>query len=223
MVESVSDTNNTIEEMSKVENLSSSSNAPNGKNGSRSATLWWFTLFLLTAAGLWFALWYFYLQYHETTDDAYANGNYLNVNSVISGAVIAYYADDTDRVTEGQLLVQLDPTNYQAIYEKELATLAQVTLGVKQLYNNVKGQIAEVKNQQTVLARMKFNYDNRLKLKETNPEAVAEEDFVHSQQHFIEAQYGLEQAKSKLGAALALAGNTEPENHPLIEKQKAIF
>ncbi|MFI0435121.1 MAG: HlyD family efflux transporter periplasmic adaptor subunit [Parachlamydiaceae bacterium] len=194
----------------------------NGGNSSPSKALLGLTFLLLIGGLAWFAYWHFDLQYHETTDDAYANGNYLNINSVIKGAVISYYADDTNLVKEGQLLVQLDPTNYQAIYEKELAALAQVALGVKQIYNNVRALIAEVKHQRIVLDRMQFNYDNRLKLKESNPEAISEEDYVHSQQYVLEAQYSLQQIEFKLAAAFALAGNRSPEHHPLIEKQKAI-
>lgn len=116
---------------SEIPSSPKANEALNRNNHSHTRALWWLTCLLLIAALTWFCYWYFYLQYYESTDDAYANGNLINVNSVISGAVIAYYADNTDLVQEGQLLVKLDPTNYQSIYNKELATLASVTLQVK--------------------------------------------------------------------------------------------
>lgn len=191
-----------------------------GGNRTRSRALWWFTLLILLAGLTWFCYWYFILQYHETTDDAYANGNLINVNSVISGAVIAFYADNTDLVKEGQLLVELDRTNYQAIYNKELAILASVTLQVKQLYDSVQTNLANMKNKRSELDRKKFDYESRLKLRINNPQAVAQEDFVHSEHDFLEAEFGLQQAESQLQFALAAAGNTAPANHPLIEQQK---
>jgi len=192
----------------------------NNNNNHRSRSLWIFTFFLLAAGAGWYCYWFFYLQYHEFTDDAYANGNYININSVISGAVIAYYADNTDLVKEGQLLVELDSTNYQSIFDKELATLALVTLQVRQLYDNVKVSQALVRMRQTEMERTNFDFKNRLKLREMNPEAVAEEDYVHSEHNYHAAEYDLQQAQSQLKATLAAAGNTAPENHPLIEQQK---
>ena len=189
-------------------------------NKSRSRALWWFTLALLIAGLAWFCYWYFYLQYHESTDDAYANGNLVNINSVISEAVIAFFADDTDLVKEGQLLVQLDPTNYLLAYNRELATLASVTLQVRQLYDNVQTNRANVENKRVTLERSKFDYKNRLSLRESNPQAVANEDFVHSNQDFSAAKFDLQQAESQLEAAMAAAGNTPIEKHPLIEQQK---
>lgn len=193
---------------------------PKNQNHSRNRALLWFTLLLLVAGLLWLCYWFFYLQYHEFTDDAYANGNLVNINSVISGAVVAYYADNTDLVKEGQLLVELDRTNYQSIYNKELATLALVTLQVRQLYDAVETHRANVKNKQTKLDRTEFDYKNRLKLRVNNPEAVSQEDFFHAEQNYFAAQYDLQQAESQLESALAAAGNTAPANHPLIEQQK---
>lgn len=191
------------------------------KNSSPSRALWLFTLFLITVGLVWVAYWFFYLQFHESTDDAYASGNFVSINPVISGTAIAYYADDTDLVAKGQLLVQIDPTNYQAIYDKELATLAQVTLRVRELFNNVQTQRDSVKYQRALLERSEYDYKSRLKLKTTTPAAVAEEDFIHAEKDFIAAQFNVQQAESRLAAALAATGNTPPENHPLILQQRA--
>jgi membrane fusion protein (multidrug efflux system) len=215
--------NNNLETQSSQNGNNHSVESANGKNRSRSRALWLFTLFLFAAGLAWLAYWYFYLQYHESTEDAYANGNFISINPVISGAVIAFYTDNTDLVKKGQLLVELDPTNYQSIYEKELATLAQVTLRVRQLYNDVQTQHANVRNQRAIVKRAQFDFNNRSKLRESNPEAVSKEDFFHAQQDYLSTQSNLQQAESKLNASLAAAGNTPPEKHPLIENQKAII
>jgi membrane fusion protein (multidrug efflux system) len=207
--DSVADESNTAEEASKKEN-----------KRSRSRALWGFTLALLLACLLWLAYWYFYLQFHESTDDAYANGNLININSVIPGAVVAYYADNTDFVKEGQLLVQLDCTNHQLAYQKELATLASVVLQVRQLYDNVKANQANVKNKRSVLEEAKITYQNRLNLQINRPGAVAEEDFIQAKRRLLVAEFELQQAESQLQAAQAAAGNTPPEQHPLIVQQK---
>ena len=55
-------------------------------------------------AGYWAAV----LRYHETTDDAYVNGNIVQITPQISGTVVAVGTDDTQFVKAGQTLVQLD-------------------------------------------------------------------------------------------------------------------
>lgn len=198
------------------------SNPPSNENHNHSRTraLWGFSIFLILSSILWFCYWYFYLQYYESTDDAYANGNLINVNSVIPGAVVAYYADDTDLVNEGQLLVQLDKTNYQATYEQELNRLASIALQVRRLYDQVKINQAIVKNKEIELTRQEFDYRNRSQLLKIYPEAVSKEDFFHSEQSYLFAQSDLLKAKSQLASALSIVGNTALERHPLIEKQK---
>src|ERR1700722_16121033 len=89
---------------------------PKAPKRKRSRVLWWFTLFCLIILIVWVLLWFFYLQFRETTDDAYANGNMVNINPAVAGSVVAFYADETDLVEEGQLLVLLDTTDYQLIY-----------------------------------------------------------------------------------------------------------
>ncbi len=194
--------------------------ASTNSNRARSKALWRLTLVLLLAGLAWFLYWYFYLQYYESTDDAYANGNLVNINSAISGTVVAFFADDTDFVKEGQLLVKLDSIRYELTYQKELATLASVTLQVRQLYDNVRANQANVKNKRSVLEEAKTNYESRLELQKKNPLAVAREDFTQSHRNFLVAEFELQQAESQLEAALTAAGNTPPEKHPLIEQQK---
>jgi membrane fusion protein (multidrug efflux system) len=50
---------------------------------------------------------------HESTDDAYTTGHIHNISSRVSGTVIAVRVDDNQRVHQGDVLVELDPTDYQ--------------------------------------------------------------------------------------------------------------
>lgn len=188
---------------------------------SRSHLLWWFTLALIVIGLAWLALWFFYFQYHESTDDAYANGNMININSAISGSVIGYYCDDTDLVEEGQLIVQLDPTEYQISFEKELANLANIVLQVRQIYNNVEVSKAQVESRRAALARAKFDFENRLRLHDIHPLSVSNEDFVHSQDDLLIAEAEFKLAERQLQSSLDAAGNTPMIHHSLIEEHKA--
>lgn len=178
-----------------------------------------FTLLIAILGIAWFLYWYFYLSYYQSTDDAYANGNFIVVNSAIPGSVVSYYADNTDLVNEGQLLVQLDRTNYQVTFDRELATLASVVLEVRQLYDNVKISQANLDNRKATLERTQYDFNNRSNL--VGSGAVSNEDFVHAKNDLAIAEYNFRQAQFQLQSAEAAAGNTPVEQHPLIEKQKS--
>jgi membrane fusion protein (multidrug efflux system) len=201
---------------SPIENLNTEEK-PHPNN--RSKRLWQFSGLLLALAFFWFLYWFFYLQYHEWTDDAYANGSMININSAVPGSVIAFYADNTDLVSQGQLLVELDKTDYKIAYNKTLSTLAATVLQVKQLYDTVLVNQSRVENAQIALARATFDYENRLSLVELG--GVSREDFVHSKDTFLQAEILLELAKRELQVALDARGNTPIDTHPLIEEQKA--
>lgn len=184
----------------------------------RAKVLWIVSIIFIVAALIWGLLWLFHFRFYESTNDAYANGNLININSAISGSVIAFYADNTDLVVEGQLLVELDGTDYQVIYEKELATLGATVLQVRQLYEAVLANTANVENKRILLERADFDYQNRSRLIDSG--AVSNEEFIHAKDDYLAAEVNYEQAEFQLAQAIAAAGNSGIEDHPLIEEQK---
>ena len=67
------------------------------------------------------ALYYIYASHHETTDDAYTTAHIHNISSRVAGTVIAVLADDNEFVKQGQVLVKLDPRDYQVKVEQARA------------------------------------------------------------------------------------------------------
>jgi membrane fusion protein (multidrug efflux system) len=188
---------------------------------SRSHALLWFTLFLIILGLIWLALWMLYFQFHESTDDAYSNGNLININSAIPGSVIGFFCDDTDLVVEGQLIVQLDETEYKILFDKELSTLASVVLQVRQLYNAVGASQANVDSKKAALDKARFDFENRLRLHEIHPLSVSDEDYMHSKDDYAFAEAELRLAEKQLQTAMDAAGNTPIIHHPLIKQQQS--
>lgn len=188
-------------------------------NHKRNKMLWILTAVLATLGLMWFLVWLFYLQYYENTDDAYANGSTINISPVISGSVIAFYADDTDLVLEGQLLVELDRTYYQIAYDKALASLATQVLQLKQLHDDALAAQANVDVKKRLLSKAQFDYENRSLL--VHSKAVSKEEYVHSQDDLSIAENTLKQAEQQLKSAQDILGNTPIEHHPLVEQRKA--
>lgn len=60
----------------------------------------------------------------ETTDDAEVDGHIIPISSRVPGSVAQVLVNDNERVTEGQVLVQLDPRDYQARVDDAKAALA---------------------------------------------------------------------------------------------------
>ncbi len=202
---------------STVEKQESSASNPKSKKW-----LLWVLTFILVLAGLiWFLLWLFYFQFYQSTDDAYAGGNLINVNPLVEGSVVAFYCDDTQLVQEGELIVRLDPTEFALTLDKEMQNLAAVALQVKQLYIHVEANLANLESKKAALSKAKFNYENRLYLHDAHPLSVSNEDFVHSRDDYLAAKAQHALAQKELKAAEAAAGNTPFQEHPFLTEQRA--
>ena len=78
-----------------------------------------------------------YLGKYETTDDAFVEGNTDPISARINGFVTGVYVENTYRVKKGQLLVQLDPRDYQVAKEQSAAQVAQSQASVQAAAPNV--------------------------------------------------------------------------------------
>ena len=74
---------------------------------------------LLAVAAL--AAYLLHAAYHETTDDAYTTGHVHNISSRVAGTVIEVAVDDNEFVKKGQVLVRLDPRDFQVQVDKARA------------------------------------------------------------------------------------------------------
>ena len=71
------------------------------------------------------AVLYFKSRGKESTDDAYVTGHVHPVSARISGTVEHVDVDDNDLVTEGQVIVRLDPRDNLVSRDKAAASLTQ--------------------------------------------------------------------------------------------------
>src|SRR5579863_9669791 len=74
------------------------------------------------------------LRYRQGTDDAYVNGNVVQITPQISGTVVAIGADDTQFVKAGQPLVRLDPADERVALDQSEAQLARTVREVRNLF-----------------------------------------------------------------------------------------
>ena len=62
-----------------------------------------------------------YASYYETTDDAYTTGHVHAISTRVAGTVVDVKVDDNEPVKKGQILVQLDPRDFQVAVDKAQA------------------------------------------------------------------------------------------------------
>ena len=82
-------------------------------------------VFLVAILALLLVGWFWWESRHwESTDDAQVDGHIYPISARVSGHVIKVNYDDGQFVHKGDVLVQLDPTDYQVAYERAQADYA---------------------------------------------------------------------------------------------------
>src|ERR1700730_4913235 len=90
----------------------------NGGNGKRRKLLASVIGAFAVGAIAYGAYWSLVLSHSEATDDAYVNGNVVQITSQVAGTVVKIEADDTNFVEAGATLVQLDTADAKVALEE---------------------------------------------------------------------------------------------------------
>ena len=78
-----------------------------------------------------------YSSTYESTDDAQVDGHLGGITARIDGDVIAVHAEENQSVQAGQLLVELDPRDYQVALEQAQANLLRAQADVRAQNSNL--------------------------------------------------------------------------------------
>jgi membrane fusion protein (multidrug efflux system) len=184
---------------------------------------------IVVVAGLgWAAYEYLVASHYESTDNAYVQGNIIQITPQIGGTVVGLMADDTDFVKAGQPLVQLDPADARVALDQAEAALAQAVRQARTVYANngpLSAQItlrnAEVSKANSDIARAADDLARRQSLAGNG--AVSKEELGHAQTQLANAksalaaaQAGVVAAREQLASNQALTDGTAIEQHPAV-------
>jgi membrane fusion protein, multidrug efflux system len=134
---------------------------PSSTRGRGRAFLIFFVILgALAIAGLFFWL---HARQFETTDDAQVDAHLNSISSRVEGTIVRVYVEDNQMVKPGDLLVDLDPRDYQVSLDQALAQLSQarsmvfaeqpnVPLTQVENVTNISSGEADVANAQAALA-----------------------------------------------------------------------
>lgn len=76
--------------------------------------VFWIIVAIIIAAGLAIGIpWYLYSRNYISTDDAFIEGHIVPVSSRVAGYAVNVYVNDNQFVHQGDLLVKLDPRDYE--------------------------------------------------------------------------------------------------------------
>ena len=168
---------------------------------------------VIVIASIAYGLYYFLVaRFHEETDDAYVNGNVVQITPQVTGTVIAVKADDTQTVKAGDPLVVLDPADSQVALQQAEANLAQTVRQVRGLFVNDDQYRAQVALRQSDLSKAEDDLRRRLAVAQTG--AVSQEEISHARDAVRAAQASLDAAQQQLASNRALTANTTIASHP---------
>jgi membrane fusion protein, multidrug efflux system len=193
------------------------------------------------------AFWYTLGQYRVTTDNAYVGGNLVQVTPQVAGTVVSIWADDTDLVTQGQVLVRLDDADARVQLQVAEANLAEAVRAVRGLYASDSQTLALVTQREADVQRARHDADaaqaearkaadefrrrealfrdkyisaEALQTSRTSlSAALAQRDSARAR--VADAQAALAQAREQSVGATGLVDNTSIETHPRVEGAEA--
>ncbi|WP_158880954.1 efflux RND transporter periplasmic adaptor subunit [Rhodanobacter sp. L36] len=166
------------------------------------------------------ALWYFFEgRWYEGTDDAYVNGNVVQITPQVPGTVVSIGADDGDLVHAGDVLVQLDPSDAEVSLAQAKANLANTVRKVRGLYSNVNGAQADVAARKTAVDKARADFNRRRALAKSG--AISSEELSHASDALTTAESGLIAAQQQYQTSKVLVDDTVVASHPDVQAAAA--
>ncbi|MGF6214312.1 HlyD family efflux transporter periplasmic adaptor subunit [Comamonas sp. 4034] len=172
-------------------------------------------------------------SHFEETDNAYVQGNIVQIAPQTAGTVQSIMADDTDYVKEGQIMVRLDPADAKVAFEQAKANLAQAVRQVRTLYVNNGSYTAQIAQRQAEVSKARNDLaraQNDLKRRQalTGNGAVSKEELSHAQSQVdtaqaavTAAQAAVSTAREQLASNQSLTEGISVNEHPNVQAAAA--
>jgi membrane fusion protein, multidrug efflux system len=160
------------------------------------------------------AYWLLDGRYYESTDDAYVNGDVIQITSEVPGTVLALNVDDTQPVHAGQTLVQLDPADARIALANAEADLARAVRQVRGLFaesGELKEQIVEREQ-----AARTAEGDLKRRSELISGGAISAEELSHARDAVTSTRAAVAAAHEQLSQTVAQIDGTTITDHPQV-------
>ena len=126
--------------------------------------------------------------YYKSTDDAFIEGNIITVAPRVSGLVLNLNIEDNQDVKKGDLLLEIDPNDYQAKLREKKAELEEAKASLIRAENEVTKSLSDLDFAQN-------DYERYSKMKEKG--ISSKQDYEASLNKLTNAQSNNNAAKAK--------------------------
>ncbi|MEM5429655.1 efflux RND transporter periplasmic adaptor subunit [Cupriavidus oxalaticus] len=189
--------------------------APRPPRGRRIVAGFLVAVCLAAAAGYWVQ----YRLHKVSTENAYVEGNVVQVTSQVGGVVTAILADNTDMVESGKTLIELNGVDAQLALSAAQAQLARTVRQVRGQFAAAGQDRANVELRSVDLARAQEDLERRTALAASG--AISGEELIHARQAVRTAKASLAMASEQLKRNHALVERTSVDSHPDVQAAAA--
>jgi membrane fusion protein, multidrug efflux system len=168
---------------------------------------------LLSALGF-AGYWFFDGRFYESTEDAYVDGDVVQVTSEVPGTVLSLNVDDTQLVNAGQSLLQLDPADARIAEENAEADLARAVRQVRGLF--AQGQELRAQIEQREQAERTAAEDLQRRGGLIADGAISAEELSHARDAVTSTRANVSAARQALSQTVAQIDGTTIADHPQV-------
>jgi membrane fusion protein (multidrug efflux system) len=153
-------------------------------------------------------VWFFSRNY-QTTDDAFIDGHIIQVSPRVSAEVLSVHFEDNQEVDKGELLVELDPRDFQVAVEKARAQLSQAQAQQAQAEAQLTQAQAQLSEQSAQFDIAGINFHRDSSLYQQDLRAIAKQDVDTTRASLAAARGTVDAARANVGAAESEIGSAQ--------------
>jgi membrane fusion protein (multidrug efflux system) len=199
--------------MNTQETRSISDTQPAARNNRRRGLIGLGAVVVLTGLG-YAGYWLLDGRYYEATDDAYVNGDVVQITSEVPGTVLSLKVDDTQTVRAGQPLIELDPADAKIAEANAEADLARAVRQVRGLFAQGKELRAQIEQREQVERTADEDLERRGGLLADG--AISAEELSHARDAVTTSRANVSAAREALSQTVAQIDGTTIADHPQV-------
>lgn len=180
------------------------------KNGARRRGLSILAVVVVLAGAAYGAYWFLEARNYAATDDAYVGGDIVSINARENGTILAIHADNTQSVSRGQVLIDMDPVKARVNMQAAEADLARTVRAVRAKFS----QVAEIEAQIGAARIRLAQAQSDLKRRTDAGDGVSHEELTHARDAVVTAEAALRVLDSGMAQAQAAVEGTSIANNP---------
>jgi len=187
---------------------------PAAHNGARRLGLLILVIVVVLAGIVYGVYWFINARHFESTDDAYVNGDVVQISSEQPGTVMAVHVDDTQTVAAGAPLVDLDPADADVAMANAEAELARTVRQVRGLFAQGAQLRAQIDQRETALRTAESDLQRRQGLLADG--AISGEELSHAGDTVTATRAAVAAAREQLAQTDAQTQGTRIDSHPQV-------